>query len=167
MNRMQPLGVTRIVANLSTQVLHMRIDGALVSFEVVAEHLFHKLHTRIDASWITAKRGEQLEFARCEIDDLIVHQDLMTRDIDRKFTELKHFTLRLSLRMHAAQECARARNKLTRTEGLYQIVIGTKFETDDAILHFTFCREHDDGRIGIIANNAANALARNARKHEV
>ena len=45
MNRMQPLGVTRIVANLSTQVLHMRIDGALVSFEVVAEYLFHKLHT--------------------------------------------------------------------------------------------------------------------------
>ena len=111
MDRMQPLGVTRIVADLSAQVLHMRIDGALVAFEVVAEHLFHKLHARIDTSWIAAERGEQLEFAGRKIDDLIVHQDLMAGNIDRKLAELKHFALRLSLGMDAAQERTYTRNE--------------------------------------------------------
>ena len=69
--------------------------------------------------------------------------------------------------MHAAQERTFARNELARAERLDQIVIGTKLETDDAVFHFTFCREHDDGRVGIITNNATDAFARNAWKHEV
>lgn len=38
---------------------------------------------------------------------------------------------------------------------------------DNAVFHFTFGGEHDDGRVGVVADNAAYTLTGNTREHQV
>ena len=63
MHGVKPLRITRIVANLGAQVLHMGVDGALVALEVVAENLLNELHARVHTARVAGQRGEQLELA--------------------------------------------------------------------------------------------------------
>ena len=91
----------------------------------------------------------------------------MTRNVDGELAELQHFALRLRLGMHAAQKGAYASNQFARAEGLDKIVVCTQFEADNAVFHFTFGGEHDDGRVGVVADNAAYTLTGNTREHQV
>ena len=91
----------------------------------------------------------------------------MARDIDRKLTELKHFALRLSLGMHAAQERTYACNELARAEGLDQIVVCAQLKADD-LVHFAIARaQEQDRRVIRGANTTAEFIAIDARKHDV
>ena len=145
----------------------MGVDGALVTLEVVAEHLLNQLHARIYATGITRKRGEQLELACRQVYLLAGDHDLVPRHVNGQLAELQHLALRLAIGMHAAQKGAGAGYQLARAERLHQVVVGAKLKADDAIFHFALCRKHDNGHIGIVANGAAYALARNAREHKI
>ena len=145
----------------------MRVDGALVALEVVAEHLFHQLHTRVHAARIAGKRGEQLELGGREVDFLALHENLVAGNVDREVAELEHFALRLGVGMHAAEQGAHARDKLAGAEGFHQVIVGAQLKPDDAVFHLALRGEHDDGHIGVVADGAADALAGNAWEHKV
>ena len=91
----------------------------------------------------------------------------MTRHVDGELAELQHLALGLGVGMHATQKRAHAGNKLARAKRLDQIVVGTQLQADDAVLDLSLCRKHDDGHVGVVADGAAHALARNTRQHEV
>lgn len=50
----EPLGLLGVVAQLGAKVLHVAVDGALVTLKVVAEHLLDQLHAVVDAAGMTA-----------------------------------------------------------------------------------------------------------------
>ena len=145
----------------------MRVDGALVALEVVAQHLLHQLHARVHATRVAGQRGEQLELAGGEIDLLVVDQHFVPRHVDGELAELQHFALRLGIGVHAAQKRAGASNQLAGAERLHQVVVGAQLQTDDAVFHLALSGEHDNGHVGVVADGAADALARHAGQHEV
>ena len=75
MHGVQPLGITRIVADFGAQVLHMGVDGALVALEVVAQNLFNQFHARVHTTRVAAQRGEQLEFAGGKVNLFAAYED--------------------------------------------------------------------------------------------
>ena len=91
----------------------------------------------------------------------------MTGDVDGQLAELQHLALGLGIGVHAAQQGAGAGHQLAGTEGLHEVVVGAQLQTDDAVLHLALGREHDDGHIRRVADDAADALARHAGQHEV
>lgn len=54
MNRMQPFRAAGIVADLGAQVFDVRVNSALVAFEIVAENLLYELHARVHMTGIAA-----------------------------------------------------------------------------------------------------------------
>ena len=56
----------------------MAVDGALVTLKVVAEHLLDQLHTVIDTTGMTSKRGEQLKLGSSQVYFLVLDQNLVS-----------------------------------------------------------------------------------------
>ena len=48
-----------------------------------------------------------------------------------------------------------------------QVVVRTKFQTDNAVLDLALGGQHDDGHVRGIANGTAHALAGKLGKHEI
>ena len=145
----------------------MGVDGALVALEVVAEHLLDQLHARVHAARVAGQRGEQLELAGREVDLLAGDHDLVAGHVDGELAELEHLALGLGIGVHAAQQRTGAGDQLARAERLDQIVVGAQLQADDAVLDLALGGEHDDGHVGVVADGAADTLARDAREHEV
>ena len=91
----------------------------------------------------------------------------MAGHVDGELAELEHLALRLGIGVDAAQQGAHAGDQLARAERLDQVVVGAQLQADDAVLDLALGGEHDDGHVGVVADGAANALAGNAREHEV
>ena len=69
--------------------------------------------------------------------------------------------------LDAAEQGAHARDKLAGAEGFHQVIVGAQLKPDDAVFHLALRGEHDDGHIGVVADGAADALARNLGEHKV
>ena len=91
----------------------------------------------------------------------------MAGHVDGELAELEHLALRLGIGVHAAQQRAGAGDQLARAERLDQVVVGAQLQADDAIFDLALSGKHDDGHIGVVADGAADALAGDAREHEV
>ncbi len=79
-----------VVAQLGAKVLHVAVDGALVTLKVVAEHLLDQLHAVVDAAGVTGKRGEQLELGGRQVDFLALDQHLVARDVNDQIAKVEH-----------------------------------------------------------------------------
>ena len=91
----------------------------------------------------------------------------VARHVDRQLAELEHFALRLGIGVHAAQQRAGARNQLAGAERLDKVVVGAQLKADDAVFDLALGGQHDDRHIGVVADGATYALARDAGKHQV
>ena len=91
----------------------------------------------------------------------------MAVEIDGKAAKVEHLTLGLGVDVGAAQQGADARDELAWRKGFDEVVVRTKLEADDAVFDLPLCGEHDDGDVGGVTDNAADLLARKARKHEI
>ena len=76
-NRVEPFGVLGIVAKLCTEILDVRVDGALVALEVIAENLLDKLHAVVNTTGMARKRGKQLELGGREVNLFALDENLM------------------------------------------------------------------------------------------
>ena len=93
----EPLGVARVIAQLGAQVLDVRVDGALVALEIVAEDLLHELHAGVDAAGVTGKRGEELELGSGELNLVLVDRNLVAGDVDDELAEVEDLELGLGI----------------------------------------------------------------------
>jgi hypothetical protein len=91
----------------------------------------------------------------------------MARYIDGELTEFQYLTKGLRIRMHPTQQRPGTSNQLTGRERLHQVIICSQLKTDDAVFHFALRREHDDGHIRGVPDDAADAFAGDGRQHQV
>ena len=167
MDGIEPLRLLGVVAQLGAKVLHVAVDGALIALKVVAENLLNQLHTVVDTTGMTSKRGEQLKLGSGQVHFLVLDQNLVARDIDDQIAEVEYLDGGLVGLMGTAEQSANARNKLARRERLDQIVVGSELEADNTVFDLALGGKHDNRHIRGVANGAANALTGNLREHEV
>ena len=86
----EPLRLLGVVAQLGAKVLHVAVDGALIALKVVAENLLNQLHTVVDTTGMTSKRGEQLKLGSGQVHFLVLDQNLVARDIDDQIAEVEY-----------------------------------------------------------------------------
>ena len=111
MDGVEPLGLLGVVAQLGAKVLHVAVDGALVTLKVVAEHLLDQLHAVVDAAGVTGKRGKQLELGSRQVDFLALDQNLVARDVDDQIAKVEHLDGRLIGLVGTAEQGAHSRGE--------------------------------------------------------
>ena len=114
-NCVQPFRIARVVADLGAQILNVRVDGALIALEVIAEDLLHKLHARIHMAGVAGQRGEQLELARSKINLFAVDQEFDGRKCRWSARRIQALRAEARNPMSAAQK-ERARAQPAREE---------------------------------------------------
>src|SRR3954470_8472268 len=106
----------RVRLDLAPQVLHVRVDRALVAVVVVALHPVDQLEAREDAAGRAGEREEQLELRRRELDGPPLDDGLVALGIEAEppAVEAQHLLDARRARAGAAQERADARDELPR-----------------------------------------------------
>src|SRR5215471_8776857 len=80
-DREHVLRVSRIRLNLSSQVLHMHIDGTVEGFRLQSPNCVQQLCTREDAPRLASECGQQLKFCRRQFDAAILDRRLHSRPV--------------------------------------------------------------------------------------
>src|SRR3954454_16189127 len=82
MHRLDVARDRRVRLELAAQVLHVRIDRALVAVVVVALDAVDELEAREDATGRAGEREQQLELRRRELDRLALDDRLVALGVD-------------------------------------------------------------------------------------
>jgi len=82
MHRLQVPRLTGIRLELATDVLHVRVDRALVRLERDAVHGVEQLRPGEDPAGLPGERGEQLELGRREVHLTVAGAYAQPRDVE-------------------------------------------------------------------------------------
>ena len=131
-HRQQVSRARGIRLELVPNVLHVRVDSALVGFERHTVHGVEKLRAREDAAGLSSHRGDELELGRREIDDAVRHGRAHPRDVERDITDTDDLGFRprtLGSAKHRAHAC----DELLWTEGLRDVIVRAELEAHELV----------------------------------
>src|SRR3974390_3230589 len=128
-HRLDDHGVTRVALDLAPQVLHVRIDGALVALELVAAYLVDELVARVDAAGNPGQREQHTPLGRRELDGLAPHDREVPVLVDHELTGTERlWSAAGRVAGPAPQDRLDAQHDLARAERLRHVVVGAEFE---------------------------------------
>src|SRR5947208_12245654 len=122
-------GRDSVAAELSAQVLDVRVDGAVESFEVLADAETRQLVAAEDAAGRAGHGEKKPIFGGGERDRGAVHRHLAALGIDRD--RAGDDARRRVGRGGAAQHRLHARDELARAEGLGQVIVSAEGEAGE------------------------------------
>jgi len=147
------------------------VDGTIEGFEIPIGDFEEKVLTGTDAATGTGQREEEVELLAGERERLVVERDGVRARVDIKVTDDDgRITAVGSLRFGeegAAEDGAQACEEFASGEGFGQVIVGSHFEADDAVVLFAATGEHEHGDLGVGAKSAQNLEAIEAGKHHV
>src|SRR4051794_4591179 len=138
-------GAGRVAFELLAKIQDVRIHGSRRRVGIVAPHVIQQLIAREHPLGILRKILQQLEFLRRERDRFAGAGNLHFEKVHRDIAETKLLDRRSPAT--ATQHSAHAGEKLFRTEGFYNIIVGAKFEQQHAVDFFGGARQDDDGDV--------------------
>ena len=138
------LQVVRHGADLLAQPSHVGVDRAAVDRVLVTPDVLQEAVAGLHPPAAPGQELEQLELGRGELDLAPLHQHRVPGNIDLEVTEtqVSHRFLR---RLGAGEQLPDAKHELPRAEGLGDVIIRPKFQTEHAVHFRRTRREHDDG----------------------
>ncbi len=160
--------LTRALLDARPDALDVHIERLGVTEVVTPPHAVDELTAREHTPRVAHEHLKKLELLQRHVDDLAVHGDGVTVDVEGDAASLQHALIDLVIRLHdAAQHSAHPRQQLTRRVRLGDVVIRAELETDDDVDLGVLRSEHDDRHVRGGADLAAHLGPGNAREHEV
>src|SRR5581483_7944797 len=158
-------GTGRILLDLAAQVLDVRVDGALISVELVAAHPVDQLEPRVDPPGHGGQRDQDAPLGGRELGLRAADRRDAPRLVDDQFAAAIAGELLIRGRAAAPEDRLDPQDQLTGAERLRHVVVGAEFEPADPVFLGAFRGQYQDrrGRREL----AGNLLARDVGQPEV
>ena len=145
----------------------MDIDGAAVAEEVVAPDALEQHIARQCHAAVSHQAGEQVELFLRQCDLTPIAPDAPRAGVDPHIAGIEHLAVHQCLTIGAAQDGADARQQLAQAEWLGDVIVGAEFEAGDAVDLVLAGGEHQDRRITLLAQDAADRESVQPWQHDV
>src|SRR5438132_2353058 len=165
-DRLEVAGRRRQGLDLPADVLHVRVDGALVRLERDAADRLEQLGAREDAAGLGGKRGEELELRRRELDGPAGDGRLEAWHVEDEVAGGYEFGLR-GRPLGAPEHRTDPGDELLRAEGLGEVVVRAELQADELVGLLAAAREHDDGDRRLATDRAGDVEAIDLGKPEI
>lgn len=120
------------IVHFHAQTSHMNVNHVGIAFEIDVPDPLRDAGTQQHLAGAAGKEREQREFLRCEVDALAGTGDPVGGEIDFQVAHLEHLG---SPGRSAPQDGVDARQKFREGKRFHQIIVGSKLQPPDPVLH--------------------------------
>src|SRR5690348_3191346 len=158
-------GMFRVVSKFLTNTADQHVDGSIEGFPIDPTSFVDDSISTKHAAAVTDEQPQKLELGARESEITPAH---VSGPLGPIYVEIAESQSLLVLPVHTAtQDCLHAREEFPRFKGLWKVVVGAQFKSDDAVGHVSAGGEHDDGDPAGFTNLAAQRKSINVRKHDI
>src|SRR5690606_23639982 len=151
-----PPRLLRIGFNGAAQSQDGDIDGAIIAFAlVVIARQRQEAIARQGLAGVIDERFKQIDFASCELDDVLLLEELPRGRVEHKGSESYWLILGQGrCPLFAPQDCFNAGKEFAWVERLAQIIVGPCFQADDAVYSLVASGQKNDGNVLVLGPQA-------------
>ena len=159
-----------MIFDFFTQTFDVYIYGSGIANIFISPDMVKKLLSCKYLIWRGCQKIEQFQFFWRHI-HLSAHiGDRIVGKIDRQIRETYTFFIRVTgwlTNLETAENGAYTGNQFLCVKRLDDIVVGTKFQTENFVKSFSFGRKHNDRNVGIVTDFATDLITVDSRKHQI
>src|SRR5580693_2072634 len=166
-DRLHDLRPGRVLLDLAAQVLHVRVDGALVALELIPADPVDQLEPGVHPARDGGQGTQDAPLGRGQIGRGAAHHDLAPRRVDEQGLAAVADRAGGGDRGAATQDGLDAQDQLARAERLGDVVIGAELQAGDPVLLARLGGQHQDGHGSGRAQLAGDGLAGHVGQAEI
>src|SRR5579859_4908831 len=166
-DRLHDLRPGRVLLDLAAQVLHVRVDGALVALELIPADPVDQLEPGVHPARDGGQGTQDAPLGRGQVGRGAAHHDLAPRRVDEQGPVAVTDRAGRGDRGAAAQDGLDPQDQLARAERLGDVVIGAELQAGDPVLLARLGGQHEDGHGSGRAQLASDGLAGHVRQAEI